>query len=117
MDFSSINWLAVVACVFASMIIGSVWFHPKTFFPVWWQAIGKSENDGPSSTNMGINCVLRIRSSCFHVTHGSRHGKHDAWGRDTWLRRNGWVHSLAWLCGSIEFDEQIVCRSIKSLGA
>ena len=63
MDFGSINWLAVAACVFASMIIGSVWFHPKTFFPAWWQAIGKSENDGPSSTNMGMVWGLIVFSS------------------------------------------------------
>ena len=34
MDFSSINWLAVVASVLASMIIGSVWFGPKGFASV-----------------------------------------------------------------------------------
>jgi len=63
MDFSSINWLAVVACVFASMIIGSVWFAPKTFFPIWWKAIGKSENEGPSSTNMGMVWGLIVFSA------------------------------------------------------
>jgi len=63
MDFSAINWLAVVACVFASMIIGSVWFHPKTFFPAWWKAIGKSDNDGPSNTNMGMVWGLIVFSS------------------------------------------------------
>ena len=35
MDFGSINWLAVIACVLASMIIGSVWFSPKVFYPAW----------------------------------------------------------------------------------
>ena len=54
MDFGSINWLAVVACVVASMIIGSIWFSPKTFYPAWWKAIGKSESDGPGMTNMGV---------------------------------------------------------------
>jgi len=54
MDFSSINWLAVVVCVVVSMIVGSVWFHPKTFFPIWWRAIGKTENDVPGGTNMGL---------------------------------------------------------------
>ena len=54
MNFSSINWLAVVFCVIASMVIGSFWFNPKTFFPMWWKAIGKSDNEGPSSTNMGM---------------------------------------------------------------
>ena len=42
MDFSSINWLAVLFCVLASMVIGGVWFGPKTFFPAWWKAVGKA---------------------------------------------------------------------------
>ncbi len=33
MDFSSINWLAVVVCVVVSMISGSLWYNPKTFSP------------------------------------------------------------------------------------
>jgi Protein of unknown function (DUF1761) len=47
MDFNSINWLAVLACVVFSVVSGSLWFGPKTFFPVWWKAIGKSESDTP----------------------------------------------------------------------
>lgn len=47
MDLSSINWLAVIACVVFSVVSGSLWFGPKTFFPVWWKAIGKSESDKP----------------------------------------------------------------------
>lgn len=50
MDFSSINWLAVVACVVASMVVGSLWFNPKTFFPAWWKAIGKTSKDSPGMT-------------------------------------------------------------------
>jgi hypothetical protein len=52
MDFSSINWLAVVACVVASMIIGSIWFSPKTFYPAWWKAIGKTDKDVPGDQSM-----------------------------------------------------------------
>ena len=47
MDFNAINWLAVIACVVFSVVSGSLWFGPKTFFPVWWKAIGKSESDKP----------------------------------------------------------------------
>ena len=54
MDFSSINWLAVVVCVVVSMVSGSIWFNPKTFYPAWWKAIGRSENDQPGMQNMGI---------------------------------------------------------------
>ena len=52
MDFSSINWLAVVACVVASMVIGFIWYNPKVFFNTWWKGIGKSEKDQPSPNPM-----------------------------------------------------------------
>ncbi|MBP1610981.1 MAG: hypothetical protein H6Q04_3216 [Acidobacteria bacterium] len=52
MDFSAINWLAVLACVVFSVVSGSLWFGPKTFFPVWWKAIGKSDSDKPDGRPM-----------------------------------------------------------------
>lgn len=61
MDFSSINWLAVLACVVFSMVSGSLWFGPKTFFPVWWKAIGMKEGD--TANGSPITWVLIIVSS------------------------------------------------------
>jgi len=46
MDFSAINWLAVLVCVVAAMVIGSLWYNPKTFFPTWWKAIDKPGEPG-----------------------------------------------------------------------
>ncbi len=64
MNFSSINWLAVVVCVIVSMVVGSVWFNPKTFFPMWWKAIGKSESDEPGKGGaMGMTWGLTILAS------------------------------------------------------
>ena len=64
MDFSSINWLAVAACLVASMIIGATWFGPKTFFPIWWKAIGKEGQEASgSSMSMGLTWGLLIFSS------------------------------------------------------
>jgi len=64
MDFGSINWLAVVACVVASMISGTIWYNPKTFFPIWWKGIGKSESDVPGSKGgMGVTWALTVLSS------------------------------------------------------
>jgi hypothetical protein len=61
MDFGLINWLAVVACVVASMLIGSVWFNQKTFFPVWWKAIGRSGKIEPGMSGaMGITWGLTV---------------------------------------------------------
>ena len=36
------NWLAVVAASVSSFIIGAVWFMPKTFYPVWMKAQGRT---------------------------------------------------------------------------
>jgi len=60
MDFSSINWLAVLACTVAALVVGSIWFGPKTFFPIWWKAIGKSEKDGPSAGNPAVTWGLVV---------------------------------------------------------
>lgn len=45
MDFGSINWIAVLLCLVASMVIGGVWFSPAMFFKKWWKAIGKTDKD------------------------------------------------------------------------
>jgi len=63
MNFGSINWLAVLVCVLISMISGSIWYHPKTFFPVWWKGIGKTEKDNPGSSNMAMTWGLTVFSS------------------------------------------------------
>jgi hypothetical protein len=63
MNFGSINWLAVLVCVVVSMVSGSIWYNPKTFFPIWWKGIGKSENDRPGSANMGMTWGLTVFAS------------------------------------------------------
>ena len=63
MDISSINWLAIVACVVISMVSGSLWYNPKTFFPTWWKGIGKGESDAPGTENMGMTWAFTVLSS------------------------------------------------------
>jgi len=58
MDFSSINWLAVIAAVLASMVIGSIWFGPKAFYPAWLKALGQVDKTDPNDKDMGP--VVRI---------------------------------------------------------
>jgi len=62
MDFSTVNWLAVIGCVVVSMISGSLWYNPKTFFPTWWRGIGKTGEPGMQG-NMGMTWALTILSS------------------------------------------------------
>ena len=62
MDFSAVNWLAVVVCVVISMISGSIWYNPKTFFPMWWKVVGAGREQ-PGMENMGTTWALTVLSS------------------------------------------------------
>ena len=42
----SINLAAVLVSVVAAFAIGFIWFGPKTFFPAWWRALGKTGDPG-----------------------------------------------------------------------
>jgi len=45
MDFSNVNWLAVIVCVVVAMVSGFIWYHPAVFFKAWWKGIGKGDTD------------------------------------------------------------------------
>jgi Protein of unknown function (DUF1761) len=54
-DFTAIPWLGVVVCMITAIVSGSIWFGPKTFFPVWWKGIGKGDGQVPGGgQNMGM---------------------------------------------------------------
>lgn len=42
MDTIHINWLAVFVASLSSFVIGAVWFGPRTFYPVWMRALGRT---------------------------------------------------------------------------
>ncbi len=60
MVLSSVNWLAVLACVVVNLAIGFVWYSPKTFFPAWWKGIGKTEAMAPGSGGMAMTWTLTV---------------------------------------------------------
>ncbi|MHB1212381.1 MAG: hypothetical protein ACYC0W_08985 [Candidatus Nanopelagicales bacterium] len=47
MPFAEINWLAVLVASVVSLVIGFLWFSPKTFFPVWRKAMGRRGDEAP----------------------------------------------------------------------
>lgn len=62
MDFSVVNWLAVLACVVVSMVSGFIWYNPKTLFNPWWKVVGAGREQ-PGMENMGMTWALTILSS------------------------------------------------------
>lgn len=87
MDFISVNWLAVLLATLVSFVSGFIWFGPKTFYPVWWKAMGKSPNSEPGSNqNMAvvfgsIIIALFVQSLVFSIVlgwYGARVGELNA---------------------------------------
>lgn len=62
MDFSVINWLAVIVCVVISMVNGFIWYNPKVFFNPWWQVVGGGREQ-TGMENMGMTWALTVLSS------------------------------------------------------
>lgn len=52
--FTQLNWLAIFVAFVAAFIAGAIWFGPKTFFPVWWRAMGKDPNNMEVTGNMAV---------------------------------------------------------------
>jgi hypothetical protein len=64
-DLSTINWLAVLACVVLSMVSGFIWYHPKLFFPAWWAGIGKAgELGNPNPMIYVFTIIAALIQAC-----------------------------------------------------
>jgi hypothetical protein len=48
-----LNWLAILVAFVVAFLAGALWFGPKTFFPVWWKAMGKGD-EAPGGDNMAL---------------------------------------------------------------
>lgn len=66
-SLSGINWVAVVAAVIASMVIGAVWYSKMLFATQWMHLIGKSEKELRANAGPGyaIAVVLGLIEAIF----------------------------------------------------
>jgi hypothetical protein len=64
MNTFSINWLAVALGTLAIFMIQAIWFGPKTFYPVWWKALGK-EPTKPEDQDTSGKTMLRLFGGSF----------------------------------------------------
>ena len=73
MDLSSVNWLAVIACVVISMISGSIWYNPKTFFSHLVGGSGEwtlAARHGEYGHDLGVDGPFLSRASICNGVHG-----------------------------------------------
>lgn len=49
-----INFVAVFFAALAGIVIGSFWFSPVAFFPLWWKFLGRKPGQQPGTSNMSV---------------------------------------------------------------
>jgi len=54
MFLAQLNWLAILVAFIVLFAAGAIWFGPKTFFPIWWKAMGRKADDTPGGSNMAV---------------------------------------------------------------
>lgn len=60
----SINWVAILLGTIAIFFVNAIWFGPKTFYPVWWKAMGK-EVTKPEDEDTSPKTMLRLFGGSF----------------------------------------------------
>ncbi len=68
MSLTSVNWIAVVLCVVVNLVVGSLWYHPKTFYPAWAKAKGRPSNPSAGSNMTPIWALTIIASIVIAVS-------------------------------------------------
>ena len=64
MNTFTFNWLAFALGTLAIFMIQAIWFGPKTFYPVWWKAMGK-EPIKPEDQDTSAKGMVRLFGSSF----------------------------------------------------
>jgi len=63
-----INWLSIVIASIAPMLVGFIWYNPKTFGNGWMKAAGLTEEDakkGNMAVIFGVSLVMSFLMSFF----------------------------------------------------
>lgn len=54
MNGFELNWWAILVAGIVGIATGAVWFGPRTFYPMWWKALGQEPTNEPGGDNMAI---------------------------------------------------------------
>jgi hypothetical protein len=106
MDFSTINYFAVLAAAISTFVLGGLWYSPLLFGKAWMRANGFSEADLQTfskarmfgwsilfSLVMAINLAMFLSGPATSVTWGTAAG---------WLAGFGWVAMAIAIIGLFE---------------
>lgn len=107
MDFSTLNWLAVIVSALVFFALGALWYNPKVFGTIWMKETGITEDDAKKaniaktfgltllfSFIMALNLGLMLNAPEIGAAEGAMYG---------FFAGFGWVAMSIFIFGQYEF--------------
>lgn len=106
MDFSTLNWFAIVAATIASFVIGGLWYSPILFGKLWMAEIGTTEEELKKSNQgkiFGLTFIFSFIMSVNLAMFLNDSATTAAWGATAgFLAGFGWVAMAIFVNGLFE---------------
>jgi membrane-associated HD superfamily phosphohydrolase len=107
MDFSTLNWLAIIVSALAFFALGALWYNPKFFGTMWMKETGLTSDDTRKANMvktfgltllfafiMALNLGLMLNSPEIDAAKGAMYG---------FFAGFGWVAMAIFILGQFEF--------------
>lgn len=73
-----LNWLGIILAALVPLVIGFIWFHPKTFGKAWMESLGFSEEDlqqGSMAVTFGVTFLMSLTLAYYFAMRYHGHGE------------------------------------------
>jgi hypothetical protein len=107
MDFSTLNWLAIIVSALAFFALGALWYTPALFGKIWMEETGITKERAKSANMpkimgltflfsfiMALNLALFMNSPEIGVSQGAMYG---------FFTGFGWIAMAIFVTGQYEF--------------
>jgi len=107
MDFSTLNWLAIIVATIAFFAFGALWYSPSLFGKMWMKETGNTEETAKKANMpkmmgltllfsfvMALNLALFMNSPDIGIAEGAMYG---------FFTGFGWIAMSIFVSGQYEF--------------
>lgn len=110
MNYSNINWLAVLVSALSTFVIGALWYSPALFAKPWMKACGFTEEDLKKKGNLPLILVIDFILTFVMAMHLAWFLKGPT-GDVVWGMTVGAVFGISWIGFAIAITAMFERRS------
>lgn len=73
-----LNWLGITLASLMPLLIGAIWYHPKTFGTIWMNSLGFTEEDlkkGSIAATFGVTFLMSFTLAYYFAMRYHGHGE------------------------------------------